>query len=99
MRISTDFGGSKIETAALNDNGGMVGRRLMPILIRYKDAMAVLVRLVGETEAELGRMATAGKAWNNGSVTGPAPAGAALPVYRTDGLQRSPMASVKAGSS
>ena len=95
MWISTDFGGAKIEIAALDDNGGMVVRRRMPILVRYKAAIAVLVRLVGKAEAEFGRMATAGMARNNGSVTSPTPLGAALPVYRTDGLQHLPVAGVE----
>jgi fructokinase len=65
IRLGVDFGGTKIEIAALGDDGGVLARRRAPNPGRYDEAIAAVSELVAWADAEAG---TAG-----------APVGVAMP--------------------
>jgi fructokinase len=54
LRIGVDFGGTKIEAAALGADGGYLARRREPNPKGYDAAIETVVRLVAETEKEAG---------------------------------------------
>ncbi len=55
MRIGVDLGGTKIEVAALDDDGEMLVRRRIPTPVgSYPGTLAAVAALVQEVEAELG---------------------------------------------
>jgi len=60
FRIGIDFGGTKIEIAALAQDGAELRRRRIPNPGRYETAIIDLVGLVQETEHELGGIASVG---------------------------------------
>ena len=62
MQIGVDFGGTKIEAAALDADGGFLARLREPNPGTYDAAVATVVRLVDRIEADLGRTGTAGLA-------------------------------------
>jgi len=55
VRIGVDFGGSKIEAAALDGAGKVLSRLRKPTPRDYHKAIATVVDLVAETEAAAGR--------------------------------------------
>ena len=55
LRIGVDFGGTKIEAAALGPNGDMSVRRRTPNPGAYDSALKAVVDLIGAVEAEAGR--------------------------------------------
>ncbi len=54
IRIGVDFGGTKIEAAALSDTGEFLARVREPNPGEYRAAIAAVVRLVGEAEKQAG---------------------------------------------
>lgn len=60
IRIGIDFGGTKIEAAALDDDGTVVMRRRLPNPGSYDAALATLCDLVTGIEADLHTRATVG---------------------------------------
>lgn len=62
MRIGIDFGGTKIEAAALDEAGGFAARIREPNPGDYDAALAVVVALVQRVEAEAGRVRSIGVA-------------------------------------
>ena len=54
IRIGVDFGGTKIEAAALNDAGRLAARIRAPNPGRYHESLDAIRRLVGEVEREAG---------------------------------------------
>ncbi len=60
FRIGIDFGGTKIEIAALGGDGAMLLRRRVANPGVYEPAIAAMVSLVQETERELGGLASVG---------------------------------------
>ena len=60
LRVGVDFGGTKIEVAALGADGGYLGRRREPNPKTYDAAIETVVRLVAETEREAGGGGTVG---------------------------------------
>ncbi len=60
LRVGVDFGGTKIEVAALGADGGYLGRRREPNPKTYDAAIETVVRLVAETEREAGGEGTVG---------------------------------------
>ena len=54
IRIGVDFGGTKIEAAALGDAGEFLARVREPNPGDYRAAIETVVRLVGETEKQVG---------------------------------------------
>ena len=64
-RLGVDFGGTKIEIAALGDDGRVVARRRLPNPGDYEAALAIVKELVAWADAEAG--------------TSRAPVGVALP--------------------
>ncbi|WP_424812652.1 ROK family protein [Roseococcus sp. YIM B11640] len=60
MRIGVDLGGTKIEIAALADDGGPVLRRRRPTPPAYGAVIEAITGLVGEAEAEMGERGTVG---------------------------------------
>jgi fructokinase len=60
IRIGVDFGGSKIEAAALDADGRFLSRRRRPNPGAYEAALAAVRDLVAEAEAEAGVPATVG---------------------------------------
>lgn len=63
MRIGVDLGGTKIEVAALDDDGQILLRRRVPSPSHaYRPLVETIVELVLGAEAELGRQGTVGVA-------------------------------------
>ncbi len=60
FRVGIDFGGTKIEIAALGREGEVLLRRRVPNPGIYEAAIAAMVTLVQETEHELGGIASVG---------------------------------------
>ncbi len=60
FRIGIDFGGTKIEIAALGHDGSSLLRRRVPNPGRYEDAIHAMVGLVQESEHELRGVASVG---------------------------------------
>ena len=60
FRIGIDFGGTKIEIAALGHDGGVLLRRRIANPGVYEAALAAMVTLVHESERELGGLASVG---------------------------------------
>lgn len=60
IRIGIDFGGTKIEAAALAEDGMIVARRRVPNPGNYDAAISELVSLVAFIEAECGERCTIG---------------------------------------
>jgi fructokinase len=60
FRIGFDFGGTKIEIAALGQDGDVLLRRRIPNPGVYEAAIAAMVALVQQTEHELGGTASIG---------------------------------------
>jgi fructokinase len=60
IRIGVDFGGTKIEAAALDGNGEVVSRLRRPNPGGYDAALQTVRELVAETEAAVGAPATVG---------------------------------------
>jgi fructokinase len=60
IRIGVDFGGTKIEAAALRADGGYLARRRIANPRDYEAAIATVVSLVGEVEREAGESGTVG---------------------------------------
>ena len=60
IQIGIDFGGTKIEAAALGRGGDVVARRRVPTPRTYDEAIAAVRDLVGHIEAELGEQGTVG---------------------------------------
>jgi len=54
MRIGVDFGGTKIEAAAIDDAGGFAARIRRPNPGSYDSALAVVSELVAEVEGSVG---------------------------------------------
>lgn len=54
MRIGVDFGGTKIEAAAIDDAGGFAARIRRPNPGSYEGALATVAELVAEVEAKVG---------------------------------------------
>jgi fructokinase len=54
VRLGVDFGGTKIEVAALGDDGRVLARRRAPNPGRYDDAIATVGELVAWADAEAG---------------------------------------------
>jgi fructokinase len=54
VRLGVDFGGTKIEVAALGDDGRVLARRRAPNPGRYEDAVATVAGLVAWADAETG---------------------------------------------
>lgn len=54
IRIGVDFGGTKIEAAALSDSGTFIARVREPNPGEYRAAIDAVVRLVGEAEKQAG---------------------------------------------
>ena len=54
MRIGVDFGGTKIEVAAIDDAGGFAARVRRPNPGSYDSALAVVSELVAEVEGSVG---------------------------------------------
>ena len=59
-RIGIDLGGTKIEIAVLNPDGGETLRHRIPTPHGYQDTLNALATLVREAEAQLGVLATVG---------------------------------------
>lgn len=59
-RIGVDFGGTKIEIAALKQDGSLVARRRIATPPVYADTIPAIVELVRRTESEIGTAATVG---------------------------------------
>ena len=59
-RIGVDFGGTKIEAAALDDSGAVIARRRVPNPGGYDAAISAVVGLVEAIEAEAGSVARLG---------------------------------------
>lgn len=59
IRIGVDFGGTKIEAAALGEAGGFLARVRRPNPGRYDDAVALVHDLVAEAEQQAGARAEA----------------------------------------
>ena len=55
IRIGVDFGGTKIEAAALDESGNILCRLRKPTPREYEAAIATVGALVAETEAVAGR--------------------------------------------
>ena len=55
VRIGVDFGGTKIEAAALDGSGKFLSRLRKPTPRDYEAAIEAILALVAETEAETGR--------------------------------------------
>ena len=53
-RLGVDFGGTKIEVAALGDDGRVIARRRVPNPGRYEEAIAAVGALVAWADAEAG---------------------------------------------
>lgn len=62
MRIGVDFGGTKIEAAALDSEGTFLFRKRRPNPGAYAAALQVVAELIAEAEAELGQGGTIGVA-------------------------------------
>lgn len=62
MQIGVDFGGTKIEAAALDADGGFLKRIRTPNPGTYEAALAAVVRLVQDIERETGATGTIGLA-------------------------------------
>ena len=60
MRIGIDYGGTKIEAAALSEDGEVLHRRRIPTPDKYDLALTTLRDLVAAVEAEVGRRGTVG---------------------------------------
>ena len=60
MRIGIDYGGTKIEAAALAPDGAVLQRLRTPTPANYDDAIATLCSLVATLEAGLGSKGTVG---------------------------------------
>ncbi|WP_428391816.1 ROK family protein [Lichenicoccus sp.] len=60
FRIGIDFGGTKIEIAALADDGSVLLRRRIPNPGVYEPAISAMVTLVADTEHELRGLASVG---------------------------------------
>ena len=60
IRIGVDFGGTKIEAAALAPGGGFLARVRVPNPGNYDDALATVRDLVDRVEAEAGTTGTVG---------------------------------------
>jgi fructokinase len=60
FRIGIDFGGSKIEIAAIGPDGAMRHRRRVATPLCYKGALDAIIALVAQTEAALGTAASIG---------------------------------------
>ena len=60
LRIGVDFGGTKIEAAALGADGGYLARRRVANPKGYDAAIEAVVRLVAEVEQEAGGAGTVG---------------------------------------
>lgn len=60
MQIGIDFGGTKIEAAALNPEGNYLKRIRKPNPGEYKEAINTVCSLVAEIEAETGETGTVG---------------------------------------
>jgi fructokinase len=54
IRIGVDFGGTKIEAAALSENGEYIARVREPNPGRYDEAIAVVARVVAEAQRQAG---------------------------------------------
>lgn len=59
-RIGVDFGGTKIEIAALKQDGSLAARRRIATPPVYADTIPAIVELVRRTESEIGTTATVG---------------------------------------
>src|ERR1700749_627680 len=59
-RIGIDFGGTKIEAAALDASGAILARLRLPNPGGYRAAIGTVVELVAEVEAKAGRCHTIG---------------------------------------
>jgi len=60
IRLGVDFGGSKIEAAALDADGRFLSRRRRPNPGAYDAAVAAVCALVAEVEADVGPVAAVG---------------------------------------
>ncbi len=60
LRVGVDFGGTKIEVAALDAGGAFLSRRREPNPKSYEAAIETVVRLVAEAEREAGGAGTIG---------------------------------------
>ncbi len=60
MRIGVDFGGTKIEAAALDEGGGILARRRRPNPGAYDAAIGTVCELVAQVENETARRGTVG---------------------------------------
>ncbi|WP_206243951.1 ROK family protein [Novosphingobium terrae] len=60
LRIGIDFGGTKIEAAALDEAGACLCKVRVPNPGSYEAAIAALVDLIARVEAEAGRQGTVG---------------------------------------
>jgi fructokinase len=60
IRIGVDFGGTKIEVAAIGADGGYLSRRREPNPKSYEAAIETVVRLVNEADKEAGGKCTVG---------------------------------------
>lgn len=54
MQVGIDFGGTKIEAAALDDQGRFLARIRQPNPGSYDEALATVARLIAQVEAEAG---------------------------------------------
>ena len=62
IRTGIDFGGTKIEAAALDADGQVVARRRAPNPKDYKAAIETVASVLGQVEAEVGRVERLGVA-------------------------------------
>jgi fructokinase len=60
IRVGVDFGGTKIEAAALDENGEFLARRRAPTPGAYEPSLAAVRELVAQVEAEAGGRGTVG---------------------------------------
>ena len=60
IRVGVDFGGTKIEAAAINASGGFVARVREPNPGAYEPALETVVGLVERVEAEVRAFAAVG---------------------------------------
>lgn len=60
MRIGIDFGGTKIEAAAIGDDGAWLSRERVPTPDNYEDAVRAVAALVARTEETVGRAVSIG---------------------------------------